>query len=209
MVTSTGPLQSVWMSTPYRQPDASGQGNPLPTEHEGPNLKLLDWNPWNWAVNLDDGGAGTDGNPANEVGELCETFPQPAAPASSAPTPAPTTCWRAAGAAQPAPPPYPTRFTAFGEPVLRTPQADLTGRDLQTLANLLGQTLEGGGVVPLPFPVAADGRTLTAGLSLPWLRRATTAGFEETPLAWEARVRPPADRPGGHAAGLRRAGAPR
>jgi hypothetical protein len=188
VVTSTGPLQSVWMSTPYRRPDASGLDNPVPSEHEGPNLKLLDWNPWNWAVNLDDGGAGTDGDPAHEVGDLCETFPQPRrACVFGADARAHALLAARMAPARPAPPPYPTSFTAIGEPVLRTPQADFRGRDLQTLANHLGQTLEGGGVVALPFSLTREGRTLTTGLSMPWLRRATPAGFEETPLPWEPR----------------------
>ncbi len=185
--TPAGPLQSVWMSTPYRQPDASGTGgNPLPSEHEGPNLKLLDWNPWNWAVNLDDGGAGTDGAPSGTAGELCDPVPTPRRACVFAEN---ATAYGLYGARMapdgPPLPPYPTRFIAFGEPCIRTPLGKITGRDLQTLAALAGRTLEGGGVVPTPSPIPLPGRTVTAGVQLPWLWHATPTGTEETALPYD------------------------
>lgn len=76
-VRDIGPLHAVWMSTPYRQDDASGTGNPVPSEHEGPDLKLLDGKPWTSALDPDDGAAATDGNPAEDAGIFGDRFARP------------------------------------------------------------------------------------------------------------------------------------
>jgi hypothetical protein len=187
--TTANPLQAVWMSTPYRQPDASGSGgNPVPSEHEGPNLKLLDWNPWNWAVNLEDGGAGSDGNPATTAGNLCETVPTPRRACVFGENATAHGLYGARMAPDgPPQPPYPSRFIAFGEPRFRTPLGDLAGRDLQSFALLAGRTLEGGGIVPTSMPIPLPGRTVTAGVQLPWLWHTVPGGTEETALPYEVR----------------------
>lgn len=187
VVAGTRPLQSVWTSTPYRQPDASGGANPLPSEHEGPNLKLLDWNPWAWVVNMSNGGAGQPGAPADTVETICDPKPQPA-----------RACVlgrdaRRAGLNKvrlrqqtPAPGPYPSRFFVTGEPVIRAGTAVIRGRPLMTLLGLSGGALVPGAVVDLPFAALEDGQSLTRGYRLPALRRAVAGGtLAELPLPWE------------------------
>jgi hypothetical protein len=187
VVAGTKPLQSVWTSTPYRQPDASGGTNPLPSEHEGPNLKLLDWNPWAWVVNMSNGGAGPPGAPADTVGTLCDPKPQPA-----------RACVLGRDAMRaglnkvrlrqqvPAPGPYPSRFFVTGEPVIRAGTAVIRGTPLMTLLGLTGGTLVPGAVVDLPFAALEDGQSLNRGYRLPALRRAVAgATLADLPLPWE------------------------
>lgn len=187
LVAGTKPLQSVWTSTPYRQPDASGGANPLPSEHEGPNLKLLDWNPWAWVVNMSNGGAGQPGAPGDTVGTICDPKPQPA-----------RACVLGRDAKRaglnkvrlrqqtPAPGPYPSRFFVTGEPVIRAGTAVIRGQALMTLLGLSGGTLVPGAVVDLPFAALEDGQSLNRGYRLPALRRAVAgATLAELPLPWE------------------------
>jgi hypothetical protein len=187
VLAGTKPLQSVWTSTPYRQPDASGGSNPLPSEHEGPNLKLLDWNPWAWVVNMSNGGAGQPGAPGDTVGTICDPKPQPA-----------RACVLGRDAKRaglnkvrlrqqtPAPGPYPSRFFVTGEPVIRAGAAVIRGTPLMTLLGLSGGTLVPGAVVDLPFAALEDGQSLNRGYRLPALRRAVTgATLAELPLPWE------------------------
>lgn len=187
VVAGTKPLQSVWTGTPYRQPDAAGGANPLPSEHEGPNLKLLDWNPWAWVVNMSNGGAGQPGAPGDTVGTICDPKPQPA-----------RACVRGRDAKRaglnkvrlrqqtPAPGPYPSRFFVTGEPVLRAGTAVIRGKPLMTLLGLSGGTLVPGSVLDLPFAALEDGQSLTRGYRLPALRRAIAgAALAELPLPWE------------------------
>lgn len=187
VVAGTKPLQSVWTSTPYRQPDASGGTNPLPSEHEGPNLKLLDWNPWAWVVNMSNGGAGQPGAPGDTVGTICDPKPQPA-----------RACVLGRDAKRaglnkvrlrqqvPAPGPYPSRFFVTGEPVIRAGTAVIRGTPLMTLLGLSGGTVVPGAVVDLPFAALEDGQSLNRGYRLPALRRAVAgATLAELPLPWE------------------------
>jgi len=187
LVAGTKPLQSVWTSTPYRQPDASGGSNPLPSEHEGPNLKLLDWNPWAWVVNMSNGGAGQPGAPGDTVGTICDPKSQPA-----------RACVLGRDAKRaglnkvrlrqqtPAPGPYPSRFFVTGEPVIRAGAAVIRGKPLMTLLGLSGGALVPGAVVDLPFAALEDGQSLTRGYRLPALRRAVAgAALAELPLPWE------------------------
>ena len=116
------------------------QGNPLPTEHEGPNLKLLDWNPWPWVVNMSNGGAGQPGDPVSTVEDLCDPKPVPRRRCLLGRSA------RRAGfnrvrlrAAQPPQPPYPSRFFVTGEPVVRVGAETLRGRPLQSLITLAGR----------------------------------------------------------------------
>ncbi|WP_156391916.1 MULTISPECIES: hypothetical protein [unclassified Roseateles] len=197
VVAGTKPLQSVWASTPYRQPDASGGANPLPSEHEGPNLKLLDWNPWSWVVNMSNGGAGQPGAPGDTVGTICDPKPLPA-----------RACVlgrdaRRAGLNKvrlrqqtPAPGPYPSRFFVTGEPVIRAGTAVIRGQSLMTLLGLSGGTLVPGEVVALPFAALEDGESLTRGYRLPALRRAVAGGsLAELPLPWEGLFDQPVTQP--------------
>lgn len=179
-------LQTAWMTSPYRQPDSSGVDNPIPSEHEGPNLKLLDWNPWNWVVNLNDGGDATAGDPADQVSDLCDPlpWPRPACVVGASATAAGLYAVRLRQQA-PAPPPYASRFVVIGEPAARTPTARITGRDLQTLLAATGSSIVPGRVITLPFPVPHDGGTLDKGYLLPWARRASDAGVVAASLPWE------------------------
>lgn len=187
VVAGTKPLQSVWTSTPYRQPDASGGTNPLPSEHEGPNLKLLDWNPWAWVANMSNGGAGQPGAPGDTVGTICDPKPTPA-----------RACVLGRDAKRaglnkvrlrqqtPAPGPYPSRFFVTGEPVIRAGTAVIRGTPLMTLLGLSAGTVVPGAVVDLPFAALEDGQSLNRGYRLPALRRAVAgATLAELPLPWE------------------------
>lgn len=182
-------LQSVWMSTPYRQPNSSGVSNPTPSEHEGPNLKLLDWEPWNWVVNMDDGGKSTDGDPATEVGQLCDTplpIPRHACVYGRAATGGGLYTVRLRQEKL-APPPYPSMFNVLGEAVARiTGTQRVVGRDLQSWANLKGMVVEPGGVTALPFSYSHGSESLLYGYRVPFGRRVIGGALVKTSLPWEA-----------------------
>lgn len=187
-ITEEGKLQSVWTSTPYRQPDASGVENPLPSEHEGPNLKLLDWDSWSWVVNLNDGGESQDGDPAKTIKDSCEPKPAPR-----------TACvfGRAAThaghhaveirAEQPGLPPYPSRFFLTGESAVGIGATRLIGRDLQTLIERFGGHIVAGTITSMPFSVPIDGVEITSVYRLPAARQVLKDGLRDQPLPWEAR----------------------
>ncbi len=189
LVAGDHDLQSVWTTTPYRQPDASGVDNPLPSEHEGPNLKLLDWNPWAWVVNMDNGGAGQAGDPVDTIEDLCDPKPVPHRACVFGEDA------RRAGLnavrmrqQRPAPPPYPSRFFVTGEPVVRAGSTVIRGRPLQTMVEQNGQTVPGS-VQPLPFAAVLAGESHGAGYRLPAWRRAvidaTASGLLDQALPWE------------------------
>lgn len=186
-LTAAAALQSVWMTTPYKAPGSDGVDNPLPSEHEGPNLKLLDWNPWTWVVNTLDGGEGTDGDPADQIGDICDPKPQPRR----------ACVFGRAAQGRPfhgvhlrqetiAPPPYPSRFHADGRPVIRMGGRKVMGRDLQILFNSFGASIRPGAAEPLPFAHSHAGETLTTGYWFPRAERATPGGYETRPIPWEA-----------------------
>ncbi len=187
VVAGADALDTVWMTTPYRQNNSSSDDNPTPSEHEGPNLKLLDWNPWTWVVNMDDGGAGTDGDPAKDVGGLCEPVPRPRRACVFG---------RAARGEglygvrlrqeTPAEPPYPSRFHALGEPVFRTGTMQIRGRDLQTVFASTAASVIPGRIVDLPFTVTGEAENLDRGYRLPHVRRAVAGAMESAALPWEA-----------------------
>ena len=186
VVSGDEPLQSVWSSTPYRQPDSSGEDSPVPSEHEGPNLKLLDWNPWAWVVNMDNGGEGQDGDPVETVEDICDPKPVPR-----------LACVygrdaRRAGINRirlrqqtPAPGPYPSRFHVTGEPVIGVGASRITGRPLQTLVEQAGGHIVAGGIVPLPFAATVGGETLNRGYHLPAAFLARPQGLHRQTLPWE------------------------
>ena len=188
LVEGRSKLLSTWMSAPYRQPDSSGDNNPLPSEHEGPNLKLLDWNPWNWVLNMDDGGEHSAGDPAKEVESLCEPISKPRRACVFG---------RAAGGAAwhsvffrqetPAQPPYPSRFYLQGEPAIRSGDRRMVRRDLQTAMTLFSGQIIPGGVKDLPFTIPINSNILERGYSLPTVRRTSDNGVHTMPLPWEGR----------------------
>lgn len=188
---TTAPLQSVWLSTPFAQPDGAGVDNPAPSESEGPNLKLLDWNPWAWVVNMATGGAGQPGDPVTTVEDLCDPKPPPR-----------RACVlgrraRRAGynrvrlrAEGPPQPPYASRFHLVGEPVLRVGTQQITGQALHTLTTLAGGQIVPGVVVLLPFAADVMGASVDRGYRLPAARRAIggeAAGLQDIVLPWEGR----------------------
>ena len=181
-------LQTVWMTSPYRLPDGSGVDNPLPSEHEGPNLKLLDWNPWNWVVNTDDGGEGTGGDPVKEIEDLCDSLPMPRH-ACVFGRAAAGAGWYAVKLRQEtlASPPYPSRFCVTGEPVMRLGGRNLTGRELQYVIQQVGGSLIPGQITDLPFDIPFADETLKQGYILPYGRRAVSGGLETFALPWEAK----------------------
>lgn len=191
LVTGTGALATAWVTTPYRQSNSSGVDNPIPSEHEGPNLQLLDWDPWKWVVNIADGGASTDGDPVDQLDDLCDPVPHPrrACVHGRAAT---GVRWFTVRFRQeiPAEPPYPSRFDATGEPVIRVGTQKLRERDLLTVYSQVGASIRPGAVVDLPIPVSIDNNNgnelLKRGYRLPELRRAIEDRQEHVPLPWEA-----------------------
>jgi hypothetical protein len=188
LVTGDKPLQSVWGSSPYRQPDASGTAGPLPSEHEGPSLKLLDWNPWAWVVNLTSSGAGLPGDPVTTIDTVCDPKPAPQ-----------RTCvlGRSAHRAgrnrvrmrsgESPQPPYPSRFFVSGEPVVRVGASKLLGQPLRSLVTLAGGQLVPGAVVALPFAAMVGGKSVAEGYRFPAARRGLTGGkgLQDFSLPWE------------------------
>ena len=202
-VTGAGPLRAVWTSTPYRQPEASGASGPVPSEHEGPNLKLLDWNPWNWVVNMNDGGAGQPGDPVDTVDTLCDPKPLPqrrCVLGESA---------RRAGfnrvrlrSPLPPQPPYPSRFFVTGEPVVRAGTQVLRGQALQTLVTTAGGQLLPGAVEPLAFAADVHGESVDRGYRLAAMRRAVGGAgggaggrLQDVTLPWEGLFSQPVTSP--------------
>ncbi len=181
-------LQSVWTATPYRQPDANGIDNPLPSEHEGPNLKLLDWDPWSWVVNLNDGGESQDGDPAETIEDICDPKPAPRAACVFG-----RSATRAGHhaveirAEQRGLPPYPSRFFLTAESAIRIGATRLAGRELQTLVERFGGHIVPGAVSAMPFAVPIDGVELASAYRVPSARQVLKDGLRDRPLPWEAR----------------------
>lgn len=198
-VTGESPLQSVWTTTPYRQPDASGTNGPVPSEHEGPNLKLLDWNPWNWVVNMQDGGAGQPGDPVDTVDRLCDPKPLPQRRCVLGRSARRAGFNRVRLRSPQAPQaPYPSRFFVTGEPVLRPAGQSVRGHALQTLVTLAGGQLIPGSVEALPFAADVHGTPVNRGYRLPAMRRALADGsarLQDIALPWEGLFSQPVTSP--------------
>ena len=211
LVAGTKPLQSVWGTSPYRQPDASGTAGPLPSEHEGPALKLLDWSPWAWVVNMTNGGAGQPGDPVDTIDDLCDPKPAPQ-----------RTCvlGRTAEARRSQPGPDALREAAPGavsQPVLRHRRARRAdrrarpsrGRPLQSLITLAGGAARAG--LGRGAAVPGDRRRRGGHHRLPVPRR-RAARCRAAPAWWTSRCPGRAmfsqrvTDPRGHPADLRRAG---
>ena len=187
LVTGAKPLQSVWGTSPYRQPDASGALGPLPSEHEGPSLKLLDWSPWAWVVNMTNGGAGQPGDPVTTIETVCDPKPAPQRTCVLGRTAKRAGLNRARiRSEKPPQAPYPSRFFVTGEPVVRLGTATLRGRPLQALITLAGGQAVPGSVVALPFPATVGVEGVTTGYRFPGARRAIAGtGLQDLPLPWE------------------------
>ena len=54
-VTGPNPLKAGWQTSPARPPGSAGPA--LPSGAETLSLKLLDWQPWGWALPMADGGS--------------------------------------------------------------------------------------------------------------------------------------------------------
>lgn len=73
----TGPLDSGWW-LPTSRPGVLADGDVAVSESEGMFLALLAWDPAPWTYWLTDGGAGTDADPAQVPGRLCDPPPRAA-----------------------------------------------------------------------------------------------------------------------------------
>lgn len=71
-----GPLASGWW-LPTHRPGVLAGGDVAVSAEEAMFLALMSWDPAPWTYWLTDGGAGTDGDPAQTPGRLCEPRPQP------------------------------------------------------------------------------------------------------------------------------------
>ncbi|MCB6178583.1 hypothetical protein LHP98_10615 [Rhodobacter sp. Har01] len=179
-------LQAAWMTSPTRQPDASGTGGPLPSGEEKQSLKLLDWDPFGWAVPMTGGGAGTAGDPGTTVGDLCEPLPQPA-----------RACVHGEDAVETGPhavrmrqtPPatgaYPSRFFLSGVPGLRTAAAEVSGLAFVSTLAAAGMTTYAGSIAALPQTVSVGGKAVSRGYRLPAGR---AAGAARQSLPWLGRL---------------------
>ncbi len=73
----TGPLDSGWW-LPTARPGVLADGDVAVSESEGMFLALLAWDPSPWTYWLTEGGAGTDADPAQVPGRLCDPPPRAA-----------------------------------------------------------------------------------------------------------------------------------
>ncbi|WP_460980191.1 hypothetical protein, partial [Pseudactinotalea suaedae] len=154
-----GPLASGWW-LPTHRPGVLAGGDVAVSAEEAMFLALLAWDPAPWTYWLTDGGAGTDGDPSQTPGRLCDPPPRPA-----------RTCLLGKDAertgvdAVELPPeslgtaPFPSRFTGYG-------RERIAGRVLGVAAPWLAAQ----GLALVPGHVA-DG--------IWWLAAATRYGFTE------------------------------
>jgi hypothetical protein len=71
-----GPLDCGWW-LPTSRPGVLADGDVAVSESEGMFLALLSWDPAPWSYWLTGGGAGTDGDPAQTLGRLCDPPSRP------------------------------------------------------------------------------------------------------------------------------------
>ncbi|MBB5699683.1 hypothetical protein [Sphingomonas yantingensis] len=184
-VTGSHALKAGWQTSPARQP--GGAGPALPSGAEALSLKLFDWQPWDWALPMADGGESAAGDPAATVGNLCQPVPAPA-----------RACLfgqdaRGSGGDRiglfhetPPPGPYPSFFTLRGRPGLRTPAGVVEGSALASLVAAAGALPLPGSVVMLAQPVAGPQGPLQKGYRLPAVQVATPGSVATTTLPWIA-----------------------
>jgi hypothetical protein len=106
-----GPLDSAWW-LPTHRPGVLADGDVAVSESEGMFLALLAWDPAPWSYWLTDGGDGTDGDPSQTPGRLCDPPPRPSRTCAlgqlGTRTGPDTVRFRNPG---PGTPPFPSRFT--------------------------------------------------------------------------------------------------
>lgn len=142
-----GPLDSAWW-LPTSRPGVLSDGDVAVSESEGMYLALLSWDPAPWTYWLTDGGEGTDADPAQTPGRLCDPPARPrhnCAPGEDATRTGPETV--NLRTPTPGQPPFPSRFTWSGQE--RAFQARLT--DVVPLLAAKGWTLAPGHVGTGPF----------------------------------------------------------
>jgi len=179
-------LASAWVNSPHRQPNSSGVNNPLPSEHEGPRLRLLDSTPGSWIADMDNGGQDVPGDPARTIEEGCDPLPNP--------NPA---CLKGGDAAidagpvsqffqaTPAPGPYPSRFSVIGQPMLRAGSSKISGSALIAFLNQSDVSIVPGTHRTVQPAIAHDGLSLDRGYVLPGGLH-TSPSLRRTALPWEA-----------------------
>jgi hypothetical protein len=184
-VTGPNPLKAGWQTSPARPPGSAGPA--LPSGAETLSLKLLDWQPWGWALPMADGGESAPGDPAGTVGTLCDPVPPPA-----------RACLFGRDARgfgpdrirlfheTPPPGPYPSWFTLAGRPGLRVGATVLEGPALAGLIASAGALPLPGAVVTLSQPVAGPQGPLQQGYRLPAVQLATPGQVATTTLPWLA-----------------------
>lgn len=188
----TGPraLASAWTTSPARQPGSAGPL--LPSGAEVTSLKLLDWQPWGWALPMTEGGEGHPGDPADTIARLCQPTPRTARACLKGRDA------RAAGPHRirllhetPPPGPYPSRFTLTGEPGMPTGTQIITGAAMISLVAAAGGVIRAGEIADLPQPVAGPDGPLTQGYRLPQAQGADIDRVTRASLPWMAQL----DRP--------------
>ncbi|MFN4059800.1 MAG: hypothetical protein ACK4IA_03495 [Paracoccus hibiscisoli] len=186
-VTGPRPLESVWTTSPARQPGSAGPQ--APSGAEVTSLKLLDWQPWAWALPTTDGGASQPGDPAQTVEDLCRPVPRPARACllgEMARTIGPHAIrLRRDG---PAPGPYPSRFALTGAPEMQLGSMTLSAEALAGMIAGTGGLILPGAVVDLPGPVTGPTGPLTRGYRLPEAQAAAGQGAVRTALPWTGRL---------------------
>lgn len=179
-------IQTVWMSSPVKLPDSAGVNNPASSEHEGPRLKLLDWDPWTWVENTASGGAGTDGDPVAEIDELCEPLPQPRRACVYGRAARGVSLYKVRFRAEsPALPPYPSKFFLSAEPALMVGDRRFAGAALQAYIASTGAVVHPGVVVDLPMAISLRGELVKRGYHLPYARLSSEQGLRDRALPWQ------------------------
>ncbi len=184
-IEGTNPLKSVWETSPARQPGSGGPQQPSGIEVQ--SLRLLDWQPWGWALPMADGGVSASGDPADTIGNLCQPIPNPT-----------RACLygcdaRGAGVDRIrllhetlTPGPYPSRFTLIGRPATRIGGTLAEGAALNGLIAQLGGVVIPGAVNDLPQPTPGPTGSLTCGYRLPEAQLANAGQVSRTALPWLA-----------------------
>jgi hypothetical protein len=187
-VVGVAPLQTAWMSSPYRKTDVS---TTPASEHEGPNLKLLDWNPWAWTLNLPNGGAGQPGDPATTIETICTPLPLPARLCLFGENIIRQNLYGMVLYPPANPPgPYPSQFQVRGQPQLTSSGVVYTEIALRNLVMAMGGIVVPGAVSALPFSHNHNGRVINAGYMLPRAQAAQANRLLDVTLPYVGRFAP-------------------
>ncbi|MGP9804930.1 hypothetical protein [Paracoccus sp. NSM] len=175
--------ERAWVTSPARQPGSGGAVQPSGAEVH--SLKLLDWQPWGWAVPMADGGAGQPGDPVQGIDDLCR-----------APAALPVACLSGADARRagpyrirllpetPATGPYPSRFALNGAVGHVVAGRRLDDSALIARASAVGALVHDGAVIDLPQPVPGRAGPIRRGYRLPEAARAGDGGMTRQALPW-------------------------